>query len=511
METFDIPYNEIKIFSTLISDYINKKETLSPFISHFPELNNFEKQIKEKQKCFINRKLLVECISEQNSFLNLSKSSAENIKMLQSSSTFSITTGHQLCLFGGPLYVFYKIISTINLTEELNKRFSTKKFVPIFWLASEDHDFEEINHIHLFGKKVKWSSSQTGPVGKMHLNNIQSTLNQISKLISGSKNAKFIMDFLNKSYLENENLTNATRFFLNELFGEYGLVIIDGDDKKLKQEIIFLIKQDLNTNKLYEKINQSTSKLRALDYKPQAFVQKFNFFRLTKGSRTKISEEININEIENNPHLFSPNVLLRPLYQEYILPNIGYVGGSSEIAYWLQLKSMFKHTNVTFPLLFLRNSALIISQKQKQKLDSFNLTFLDLFEDESFMQRKIIQDQYENNISFIFEEKEIKKIYNSLINKTTDDGIKKHITSELVKQLKVIKNIEKKILRSLKEKESVNMQQISKLKNQLFPNNNLQERHNNFIQFYLKYGDNFIKILKDSLNPLNTNFVVLSK
>src|SRR5690606_31940934 len=168
---------------------------------------------------------------QSESVKNTSEFSIKNIELLKSEKTFTVTTGHQLCLFTGPSYFIYKIISTINLAEELKKEFPVYDFVPVYWAASEDHDFEEINHFHLFGKKLEWKSEQSGAVGNFKTKKLETLLPALEEALGKSKNSDYLISLFKNAYLQHQNLADATRFIVNELFGEYGLVTIDGNDK----------------------------------------------------------------------------------------------------------------------------------------------------------------------------------------------------------------------------------------------------------------------------------------
>jgi len=509
LEASEIPYQETNKFSKLVVDYINENAILKPFINHFPTLDNFEKQLKEKSSREINRETLVSVLENQNSIISLSDASKNNIKALKDNHTFTITTGHQLCLFTGPLYCIYKIISTINLTVQLKDKYPDKNFVPIFWMATEDHDFQEINHIHFFGKKIEWKSEQSGAVGRMSLNGIESLIKELKSVLGESDNAKRLLHIFENSYLKHQNLADATRYLVNELFGKYGLVIIDGDDKKLKKQFIPHIKKDVLEHGFVKTIQESSNKL-ASSYSAQAFVRDINFFKLSEGKRELIKGGITEREIEEAPERFSPNVLLRPLYQETILPNIAYIGGGAEVAYWMQLKTAFEQENIPFPILLLRNSAMLLNTSQNKKRKNLGFSIADLFIDEHQLQKNFILLQTEADISLQEEIENMELIYASILKKTTDVGLQNNMKAQLQKQQKSFKQLEQKLLRLEKKKNENSLLQISKLKASLFPNNRLQERNDNFISFYLTHGENFMKIMKENLNPLNPNFVVLN-
>ena len=509
METFRIPYQETKKFSKLVVDYLNKNEKLQPFINHFPSLENIEKQIVEKEKHKVNRSVLVKVLKEQNSSIILSKNSDENIEFLLDENTFTITTGHQLCLFTGPLYFIYKIISSINLVEQLKDKYPEKNFVPIFWMASEDHDFEEVNHINLFGRKISWESEQYGAVGRMKLNGFQNVLDELKQILGESENAQKLIHLFENAYLNHSTLSDASRYLVNELFGRYGLVILDADDKRLKDQFISVIKKDVLQKGFVTAIQNCSNELSKY-YKIQAYARDINFFKLSDNKRELIKESSDKKDIENNPEQFSPNVLMRPLYQEMILPNIAYIGGAAEVSYWMQLKTAFEQEGIPFPILLLRNSAMIINGKQEQKFKNFGFKIEDLFLSEEELKKKYVLSQSQSDISLENEKAKLENVYNNIAEKTSDIGLKNRIFSQLKKQLNTLNDLEQKLIREEKKKYQNSLNQIEKIKNQLFPNNSLQERHDNFIPFYLKDGENFLERIKSNFDPLSPNFVVLS-
>ena len=506
--SYNIPYKNINFHSKLILDYLNQDNNLRPFINEFPEIENFGKQIREKANHQINRDLLVNVLKSQNINLSISERSNKNVNLLLLENTFTITTGHQLCLFTGPLYFIYKIISTINLTEELNLKYPENNFVPIFWMASEDHDFTEINHIHLFGDKIQWNTKQSGAVGRMNLDGFEKIISRLKSMLGSSANAERLISMFEESYLNNDNLADATRNLVNELFGKYGLLILDGDNKDLKEQFIPQMKKDILKNSSFLDIEKCSNNL-GRDYKIQAYVRKINFFKLVEDQRVLLKEKVSEDVIINTPEIFSPNVLMRPLYQEIVLPNIAYVGGQAEISYWMQLRDLFNKEKVPFPILCLRNSALLITQKQQYKFEKLGFKLSDLFLSKDELNREYLLRNLETNISFDTEKKELRLLYHNIESKINDIGFKRRVRAQLQKQFSSLDSLEEKLIRVEKKRNQISINQIIKIKEQLFPENILQERYDNFIPFYLEYGDNFIKILKDNFKSENLNFVVL--
>tara|TARA_B100000900_G_scaffold161884_1_gene137431 strand:+ start:252 stop:1778 length:1527 start_codon:yes stop_codon:yes gene_type:complete len=502
-----LKYKDTFQFSNLILDYLNEDKKLKPFINYFPRKENFLKQIKLKEKQKINRNVLVDVLKAQNKSLKLSKKTNDNISLISYKNTFTVTTGHQLCLCTGPLYFIYKIISAINLCEQLAELNKGYNFVPVFWMASEDHDLEEINHINLFKKKLKWNTDQAGVVGEMSLKNIEEFLFEIKNSFKDFSNNK-ILSMFEESYLKHNNLADATRFLVNELFGKYGLVIIDANCKELKQQFIKQIKKDISYNTYYEYLKKNTDDLSKY-YKPQANIRKINFFEISKGRREYITDDFNKKKIENSPEIFSPNVLMRPLYQEIILPNISYVGGGAEISYWLQLKSVFDLENIPLPILVLRSSIMLISSKQKKILMKKGFNLKDIFLSKEELHKKYVLNNFSKEISLNKEYKKLKEIYEKIRLKTSDVGLQSSLQAQIHKQLNWVSNFEKKIIREKKRECTNSLNQIDKLKEQLFPNNKMQERNDNFFQHNISNNDKLIEIIKGAIDPLSANFVVL--
>jgi bacillithiol synthase len=405
-----ITYQNSGYFTKLVIDYLDEKSELKPFYNHFPTIEKFKKQIEEKKRNFngngnfnengnensnVNdkRENLVSELEKQYQNFEASKTTLNNIKLLNNTNTFTITTGHQLNLFTGPLYFLYKIVSTINLCKQLKKEFPKNNFVPIYWMATEDHDFDEINYFNFKGKVFRWNRESFGPVGRLSTDGLDKVFDLFSKEIGTSNNATFLKNLFQKSYLEHSNLAEATRFLANELFKNEGLVIIDGNSVELKKLFIPFVKKELLNQSSFKKVTETNELLK--EYFIQVNPREINLFYIKDNLRERIvfeneiykvnntsiqfSESEILTELENHPEKFSPNVILRPLYQEVILPNLCYIGGGGELAYWLELKSNFEVNNVTFPMLLLRNSVLLATKKQVEKVDKLQLTWDDLF------------------------------------------------------------------------------------------------------------------------------------
>ena len=417
MKFTQIPFQKTGFFSKTMTDYLVQKESIQEFYHNFPDMEGFTAQIEEKKNSFpsATREELVAVLQEQYSNVSISDAILENINSLKNQDTFTITTGHQLNLFTGPLYFLYKIISAINLSEELAEKFPSQHFVPVYWMATEDHDFEEINYFNFKGKKVKWNRSDGGAVGRFSLDGLQDVFASFSDQLGDSINAVYLSQLFKKAYLEHSNLSQATRYIANELFKDYGLVILDADDQRLKKIFTPIMKDELMHQRSFKAVSKTITSLKK-EYQIQVNPREINLFYVTENSRERIIEEAGqyrvydtdiifskdeiFNELENHSERFSPNVIMRPVYQELILPNLCYIGGGGEIAYWLQLKAYFETIHVPFPILLLRNSVQIVSNKQVKKLHALNISYEEIFMKQHLLIAKKVQENSDIQFSF---------------------------------------------------------------------------------------------------------------
>lgn len=524
MPTDCITYQKSGYFSKLIIDYLDKKPEIQSLYNRFPSIENFAPQIDEKAKNYSleNRTTLVEALKNQNANFNISETSQNNIELLKSEKTFTITTGHQLNLFTGPVYFLYKIASTINLCKQLSEKYSQFNFVPVYWMATEDHDFDEINHFNLKDKKIKWERESSGPVGRLSTESLEEVYEVFSEIIGVGETATYLKKIFKKSYLEHSNLADATRFLANELFSNEGLVIIDGDDKILKTIFTPFIKDELVHQNSFIEVTKTVELLK--NYIVQVNPREINLFYIENNLRERIIFENNtykvnntniefskteiLNLVENSPEKFSPNVILRPLYQEVILPNLAYIGGAGEIAYWLELKSNFKTQKVTFPILMVRNSFVVVTQKQLEKMDTLQLTWSDLF----LPQVELINQQTKKlsvfTIDFSAQKETLKLQFSELmkIAEQTDKSFLGAVKAQEKKQIKGLENLEKRLLKAEKRIYTEKIHRSVAIQNQLFANGSLQERKSNFSEYYSK---EFIKTLLFLSNPLNSEFIFI--
>lgn len=526
LKTSHIEFSSTALFSNLIIDYWTRNDQVNEFYSYSPSIDQIEAIIKDKEQESIDRKLLVDVIKKQYRQLNINESVQQHIKDLESQRAFCIVTAHQLNIFTGPLYYIYKIAQTISTCRQLKHKYPSYQFIPVYWMGSEDHDFEEINHISLFNKKIEWTDKQGGVTGAYSTDTLLSLIDEIQSILGDAPYTNELIQLFKNAYT-NTNLTEATRYLVNELFGEYGLVVIDGNDAALKQQFVDVMQDELTFQHSFKLVSEQIEKLESKGYKQQAHPRAINLFYVKDKLRERILKEqsdFKINntelsfsaaeifeELNKNPERFSPNVILRPLYQQKILPALAYIGGAGELAYWLQLKPLFDFYKVNFPQLLLRNSVLMYSAVQKDKAEKLGVSMEELFGDIEQLKKKFIASHTEDDIDVELIKNELTSVFFQLqeITKKVDHTLVNTVGAELQKAIQGVDSIQKRLIKSLKQKNETQLNQLEKLKVQLFPGHSLQERVENFAPYYAKFGKAFIENLIEEFDVYNRQFLLI--
>ncbi|USQ03297.1 bacillithiol biosynthesis cysteine-adding enzyme BshC [Aquirufa antheringensis] len=475
----------LNAFSKLLLDYLAEKPVLKTFYNNGPRLENFKDQIASKSTFpAANRAILQTVLSEQYAAIGAEMPAVD----LRDENTFTVTTGHQLNIYTGPLYVIYKLVSTINLARKLQKAFPTQRFVPVYWMATEDHDFEEINHFFAFGTKYEWNTSQKGAVGRFSL--------------SDFPRIPLRNEIFDKAYSEGKNLSEAVKMYMHALFGAEGLVCLDADDARLKSIFAPIMEADLKQQVHEPIVRATTEKLEALGYKTQVSARPVNLFELTDNDRVRLETGDSVDSTKA-----SPNVILRPLYQEVILPNLAYIGGPAEVAYWLQLKGIFDLHQVPFPILLPRNFAIVKTQKQAEKAEKLGLNLADLFKNELALRRDFVAGRTSHKLDTDQEAQNLMPILAELAAraKAIDPTLEASVHAEQARWTKGLERLAKKLKRAEERNQGDEVRQVLALKEALFPAGEWQERHTNFLEFASDYPD-FIHDLLQTFDPLHFEF-----
>ncbi|MBE9667445.1 bacillithiol biosynthesis cysteine-adding enzyme BshC [Mucilaginibacter boryungensis] len=533
MESSCISYKNTGYFSPTVINYLEDAPNLKSFYSYRPTLEGFAEQFNHK-RVIADRALLATVLTEQYTSIHESetfslKSVHDNIKLLKSHNTFTVTTGHQLNIFAGPLYFIYKIVTAIKLSRQLKEAFPDKNFVPVYWMASEDHDFAEINYTNIGGKKVHWWYEASGATGRINPDTMRQALNQYKGVLGMEAHGPELAQLVETAYTKFHKLADATRYLVNALFGQYGLVIIDADDTRLKKHFAPIMEQDIIGQNSFKNISETNKLLAAIDVHIQVNPREINFFYLKDNLRERLVFEDNtysvLNteitfteaelkaEIAEHPERFSPNVVMRPLYQECILPNIAYVGGGAEVVYWLELKSNFDHYKVDFPILILRNSGLIIPKEYTPKIARMGLTAADFFKPADEVKKNWVKANTNNNLSLQNEWAQLEALFENIKQQAAkiDPTLAPSAAAVQARLKHALDNLEKKLVRAEKRNYSTRLEQIDHIKADLFPKDSLQERTENFGLFYVKWGQSFIDELIRHFQPLAFEFTVLAE
>lgn len=526
-----VPYETTGYFNETITAYLNGSPALESFYRYPPAIDQFPQIIRERKKFPLYRQVLHDVLEKQFQPYKSTahaKTVQENFNRLTSENTFTVVTAHQPNLFLGPLYLIYKIISTIRLAARLNHDFPEFHFVPVYWMGSEDHDKAELNHLNLFSKKISWETKQEGAVGRMMTETLSEVMDGIKEVLGQSEEAHRCIELLEKYFLTEPTIAAATTRLLYHLFGAEGLLIVDGDDPALKQLFIPVMKKELFQQNVYPIVSKTSEAFSKL-FAPQVAPREINLFYLDDQIRQRIVKEgstwnvlntdLSFTEpalltlLNEHPEKFSPNVVLRPLYQEMVLPNVAFIGGGAEVSYWMLLKAMFEDSGVAFPMLLLRNSVLWIDSGNVSKMNKLGLQATDLFNNTEQLVKDYLLQWSGDMISLQNEKAEINKLMEATLQRVIqfDGSLKGAVEAENVKIQKSLEMLEDKLRRAAKKKEEVSVQQIQNVREKLFPGNSLQERHDNFLMYYLRHGEKFIKTLQEYLDPLQFQFTILEE
>ena len=524
-----IPYEDLSQISDKDLAYVNKDPRLKPFYKYDTNLNEFESVIKDKQADKTNRKLLSNTLKSQYKDFNLSKATEKNIELLLEENTFTVITAHQPSLFTGPSYFIYKICSVLNLASQLNTKYSDQHIVPVFIMGGEDHDFEEISSTSIFGKKITWENSVGGSVGRLETDSLDTVLAALKDILGSRPASVEIYKTIETAFTKFKTYGEGMRYLVNELFGSYGLVVVDMSDAALKTAFAPIIEKEIFERASINYIQASVDKLEAAGFSNQAYPREINFFYLGDGFRDRIifeddrykvlnqdisftANEMKI-EIERHPERFSPNVNMRPIYQEFIFPNLAYVGGGGELAYWLERRKQFEYFNINYPMLIRRNSVLIIDRGAAKKITKLEIKLDHLLQEEHVAVNTFLEIHSQNQLSLEEQKKSISQIFDQigLLTKKIDASLSATVQAEKTKQIKSLENLEGRLKKAEKNKYDVGINQLKAVKEKLFPSNNLQERKENFLTFYTKYGQTYFDYLITNLDPFEKGLMVLQE
>ena len=515
-------------FSNLVSDYLEANQKLTPFYTHTPDIDGVKAAIAARDSFNTPRIALVNALNKQYETVKASDLVTANIQSLANIKTYTVTTAHQPNLFTGPLYFIYKIAHTIALSRSLEKQVPGAKFVPVYYMGSEDADLDELGFVNIGGQKLVWQTKQTGAVGRMLVDvELLSLIKLIEGQIGVSVHGIAWVNLLKQSFTIGKTIAQATFEIVDHLFGAYGLVVVQPDSQALKSLFTGVIEKELTTGFSNNAVQQTIKNL-SVHYKVQAAGRAINLFYLQGNKRERIvqtdagyevtalglsfTKDQILTDVKNNPVNYSPNVILRGVFQETILPNVAFIGGGGELAYWLELKEVFADAAVPFPVLLLRNSFLLVPAKQALQLQKMHINTVNLFKGrpqviiDSFVKANSVHHlQINTQIAAIEAQYALIKEQAAAIDVSLVD----HIEALTHKQAQKLLQVQKKMLRAEKRKYEVEQQQITKIMEQLFPGGSLQERTENIADWYKIYGTHFVSAIVENSDDFSKGFTLL--
>ncbi|PXW17112.1 MULTISPECIES: bacillithiol biosynthesis cysteine-adding enzyme BshC [Chryseobacterium] len=521
-----ISFNDIESIPQLVKDFLHQK--IEGFENYTFSLEHFRQQIHLKKDSFASEKrnILADVLEGQLETLSLSSRQKENLENIKLPNTFTITTGHQLNLFSGPVFFVYKILQTIKTCTYLKENFPDFNFVPVYWMASEDHDFAEINHFKTENNYYETHEKSGGPVGRIEITDTY-FISEFEKEFKDSIFGTELILMMKEAYKAGNTLTEAIKILVNRLFSEFGLLIVDGDSKELKNQMKTIFKDELLHFSL-QKTSEDKVKFLTEKYgKVQVNPREINLFYLSEtrdriefnGQKYSIvdkpiqfTEEEILEELENHPEKFSPNALMRPVYQENVLPNLAYIGGNAEIMYWLELKDYFSKINTPFPILIPRNSMLFLKEKTLGKIEKLDLKIEDFFHNFSVLtHQKMLKD---NPILQLLEEKEELLMSNFSALKasaeTTEKSFGNMVKAEEVRQLKSFKRMKKRLLHAEKIKQNELLERLENLFLDVHPAKTWQERVYNFSVFFSDYGYSWLENCLEEMVVDDSKLIIIA-
>ncbi len=522
-----LSYQETGYFTKIATDYLQANEQLQPFYHYPVSIEGIKAAIAARKQFANNRILLTDELRKQYANISLSDKQEANLTALLSENTFTITTAHQPNIFTGPLYFIYKIMHVIKLSDELNGQLTENKFVPVYYMGSEDADLDELGFINVGGQKISWNTKQTGAVGRMKVDkDFVRMIGLIQGQIGIHPHGYELTDLFKKVYTVGKTIQQATLELVNRLFADHGLLVLIPDNAELKRSFQSVIEKEL-TEQFSHKAVEETINALSKNYKVQTGGRELNLFYLIDDKRERIevagyrfqvtslkkdwSKEEILHELNDHPERFSANVILRGVFQETVLPNIAFIGGGGELAYWLELKKVFEQVQVPYPMLILRNSFLWMNKEQQERLHKLGFTINDSFKKQEELLNALVHKESSKQLSISDEVEKINIVYQQLqaAAGSIDTTLSDHTKALQTKALKQLTALEKKMLRAEKRKFEAQLRQIEKLKQELFPANSLQERQENFSLLYAQFGNDWLKIIYDVSKGLAQEFGVI--
>jgi bacillithiol biosynthesis cysteine-adding enzyme BshC len=523
--TTTISRKALSSFSAFSSAFGQDQTPFSAFIQQpFGSITDLTTQAKRKLPTYTSasRKVLTDTIARQLEN-QLSDAQLSNLELLREETTVTITTGHQLTLFGGPLFLLYKVLHVVKLARSFNESQNEFKAVPVFWLASEDHDFEEIQSAQLFNKNLTWETDQKGAVGRFGMENYNLVLDELKAFFT-SKEACELLELVKN--LPNTNYASHYQQLMSRLFADFGVLVVQPDNYALKQLFIPVLKREITEQPSVNAVQETNGRLQKAGWSPQAQARACNLFLLDATGRHRIDPSANgftidgkaytkeelLALVEHTPESFSPNVILRPVYQETILPNLAYIGGGGEMAYWIQLKGVFDAHTTVYPLIQQRNSLLLIDGATAKRIEKIGWELRRFFEPKEQLRKAYLLEHDADQLNMEAIQGQFQTLRLAMITKAKeiDVSLESFAEAETVRMSKQLEVYEQRLLKQLKQQHEQALKAIDGVCDRLLPGNTLQERALHWLNF-APSGDysGLMSAIEAAINPFENDLIVL--
>lgn len=518
-----IPTKRLPHLSRLVNDYFYDFGKVREFYNgDFRDASAYERQTERVLARPIPRDELAAVLAEQNQSYGCGPRTLARIESLAREQTCVVVTGQQVGLFSGPLYAIYKALTAVKLAERLSRN-GPGKYVPVFWLASDDHDAAEIDHIVVLDKDNRLQEVRCPmpdgepkvPASKIVLPpGISDCLRRLSDLTLDSEFKADIMAALSDAYRPGRGWVEAFARWMTRLFQDHGLIFIDASHPRLKE---------LGGEVFYREIAEESAatppalaasrRLREAGYGEQIHLHEgiLNIFYAEQGRRSiqwdgrafeikdpreARSKEDLLAQAKEKPFLFSPNVLLRPIYQDALLPTAAIVGGPGEIAYFGQMKGVYEKFGLPMPVIYPRKAATIVERKVDRILKKYDLNIPDFWGDTEALVRSMAERQIPESLgrALSLVSSHLEQDFEPLIRETAafEPTLKESAHLARGKMARQLQFLEKKIVQAATRRNDIAVQQLRKAGDSLYPNGHLQERVFNIVPYLLKYGPAFM-------------------
>lgn len=540
MTTETIRFSEIPKTSQLFQD----------FLYDFPRVENFYEAGARDWEALIarsrrvasqefNRDAVADVLLEQNRNAGAGEATFANIERLRQNDSVVVITGQQAGLFTGPLYTIFKALTAIKLANELRDK--GVNAIPVFWIAAEDHDFAEVNHTRLVNREgqlvtityTACSPAEGKPVGAVTLK--EGITENIDELLAALPESEFTPQLaadLREAYQPGTGFADAFGKMMMKLFGKFGVVLINPLDDRFKQIAGAIYSQAMQrAPEFADALVKQSAALEAAGYHAQVYTSKESvpLFMMDEGRRTAmmqrdghfylkgrekqfLREEL-LDTVHRCPNCFSPNVTLRPIVQDFLLPTAIYIGGPAEIAYFAQLRAGYKLLGRIEPLVLSRASFTLVETRHAKTLSKNGLQFSDLFAGLNEVMTKIGERSLDKATAATFDETE--QVFEAQLEKLqaalqkVDASLAAALTGGRTNMLSNIHRLRATYVKNVSQRDEAVRHQIERAFAVLYPNKGLQEREINVSYFLARYGYALLDRIYDEVTLEETGHQLL--